>query len=385
MNHTMVEIVSCNDYEMESVNEAVKKIVNCFHGVFDLIRPGMKVLIKANICTPTLPERAATTHPSLIVALTKEVLKRGAKVLVGDDPIAPNVANETLQLSGINKALSTITADSTVFSLENGFASVNVPDSYILKKVNFARSVLEADFIINVPKLKTHILTQMSCGVKNYMGCVERNQRKEIHSLHGNDEFAAALLDIYKIRPADLTVVDAIVGMSGLGPSNGIPTKIGYLIASENVYATDYVAASILGYNPLKVTTVKLSRNYGLFDENGIIYDENTIDDCRKSNLQLAPYISDTVRKRFSKQLSLYLVINKEHCIRCEECARQCPAHAIHIENMSIDFKKCKMCFCCFELCPQNAVEFTIPSILGNPYILSKNEMRKYIEKGEGV
>lgn len=385
MSNVDVGIFECIDYKSGNVRNALQKILMLFEDEFRNIKPGTKVLLKANLCTPTVPEKAATTHPSLLVELSKILLDLGAQVKIADDPIAPNVASQTLQLSGINSAFKGMPVETAIFALDKGFRWVDVPKGIILSKANFANEVLDADYIINVPKLKTHILTQMSCSIKNFMGCIERAQRKEIHVYKEKDDFAAALLDIYRIKSANFTIVDGVVGMVGLGPSNGIPANIGYIVASTNAYAVDYAAAKILGYNPMKISTIKLSKKHKLFDDAKIEYCGINPENCNTLKLPLAPNISDAVRKRFAKQLSLYLKVNIQKCIKCGECVKQCPSNAISKNPIDIDYTKCQMCFCCFELCPKGAIEFTIPSILGNQYTLTKEEMYDHLNRGESI
>ena len=105
------------------------------------------------------------------------------------------------------------------------------------------------DFIVSVPKLKTHGLTQYTGAIKNMMGTIPGNGKKNVHLIAPKaDGFAKALVDIFQMSPPHLIVMDAIVGMGGNGPNAGQPRKVGLILASRDSVAMDAVASSIIGF-----------------------------------------------------------------------------------------------------------------------------------------
>ena len=122
-----------------------------------------------------------------------------------------------------------------------------------------AREVLEADLLINLPKLKTHFEVGLSCCLKNLMGTLVGQTNKK--ATHQN--LAANILNLNEaVRPA-IHIVDAVIAMEGLGPTRGTPRKLGLLLAGDNPFVVDLVAARIAGYAPEEVRTLDLARRRG--------------------------------------------------------------------------------------------------------------------------
>lgn len=384
MDKTIISIVKCNSYMQESVDKNIGQLIEGL-GRRDLyINPGDTVLIKANIGMANTPEKAATTHPAVVRSLVKEIKKRGGRAIIGDDPIIPRIAEETMEISGMNRVAREEQVDISVFANDEGFIDVKLPSYNILSRLNYSKRVLDVDLIISVPKLKTHILTGLSCSIKNMMGCVERVERKRIHELHSGHEFSQALLDIYSIRPPDITVVDAITSMVGLGPSHGTAADTGFLMASTNGYAVDAVASNILGYGPGDVGTVEISKKEGKFNEKDFNFPLLGPWELPGTKWPLSPQISDDVRKRFRNFLLMSLSVDRKICSGCGACIQHCPAHAMSGAPPEIDYKLCLICFCCFELCPNGAVKFKIPSVTGKHEMISKNQVVERLNRGEG-
>ena len=80
-----VVLTSCVDYSTSEVESALERVLEPLGGL-DWVKPGMRIVIKANLVTFLKPERAATTHPSLLCALVRMLTQRGADVVVGDSP-----------------------------------------------------------------------------------------------------------------------------------------------------------------------------------------------------------------------------------------------------------------------------------------------------------
>ncbi len=99
----------------------------------------------------------------------------------------------------------------------------------IFKQLEIDQTVLEAEVIINLPKLKTHSLTLLTLGVKNLFGCIPGPRKALWHLKAGEDRktFAKILVDVYQIIQPSLTILDGIVGMDGSGPNSGRPDSAG--------------------------------------------------------------------------------------------------------------------------------------------------------------
>ena len=120
--------------------------------------------------------------------------------------------------------------------------------------------MLDVDKIINVPKLKTHGMTVYSGAVKNMFGIIPGSYKGEYHlRFEDVDDFADLLVDLCLFAKPVLTVMDAVVGMEGYGPTNGRPRTVGLIISSPDPYALDVVAAEVIGLKGRQVPTIRKS------------------------------------------------------------------------------------------------------------------------------
>ncbi len=129
-------------------------------------------------------------------------------------------------------------------------------------KAGVAREVVEADFMINMPKLKTHFEVGMSVCMKNLMGCLvgQENKKKTHLSL------AANILNINKKIKPDLHIVDAVISMEGLGPTRGTPVKTGTIFIGTDPYLIDLICARFASFDYKKVRTLAEAEKRGIID-----------------------------------------------------------------------------------------------------------------------
>ena len=135
----------------------------------------------------------------------------------------------------------------------------------MLHRLDLINPLLEVDAVINLPKLKTHNLTVLTMGVKNLFGVVPGALKIGYHSkLVERERFCEGLLDILQFVRPTLTVLDAIIGMEGEGPTGGDPRQIGAVVTSTDVLAVDILGATLVGMEPDIVTTTRLAAARGL-------------------------------------------------------------------------------------------------------------------------
>jgi hypothetical protein len=119
----------------------------------------------------------------------------------------------------------------------------------------------EADVLINLPKIKTSIMTLVTLCYKNLFGLVPFRDRKRFH--RGID-LSYALIDIAKVVKPHLNLIDGIVAMEGMGAHSGTPYSLGLLIGSQDMTAADIVGTQVMGFNPLEPVTNQLALKDGL-------------------------------------------------------------------------------------------------------------------------
>ena len=364
-----VALIGCEDYEEARVYEAVGLAMEKTGG-FSMIQRGMRVVIKANLLKKNAPEDCVTTHPSVICALARHAMERGAKVVVGDSPGGPFT---TAHLSGVYAASGMKDAAQRIgFSLneDTGQTQEGNAQGVILKQLNYCRYLKQADLIINAAKLKTHGMTGYTGAVKNLFGTIPGMAKAEYHfRFPALGDFCQMLIDLAEfVRPA-LSVIDAIYGMEGEGPSAGDPRKIGCIIASQSPYAADLAGTDLIGLKPGEILTVKQAIERGLCpksaDELEMLAEtlaDYRVADYRTVQVRKEELLQGRVPRCLEKPLYRMLqpkpVFQEKDCIGCGECMRDCPPKAIRMEKGKprVDLKRCIRCFCCQELCPKKAV-----------------------------
>ncbi len=362
-----VSIVRTEDYKGEEIYQAIKKSLQLLGGLDNFIKPKSKVFVKINHISPPSPaEKGLVTHP----AFTKEVLRLlkewGHEVTVGDD--IQSKVEDGFVISNTRQACEELGVP-LINLKEKGFREVEF-QGRLLDKVYLSRACLEADYIINLPKLKTHSFTIYTGAVKNMYGIVPHGLRLKYHRQYiKNDDFSQMLVDILSCAPPHLNIMDGIIAMEGEGPSAGNLRKVGVILASPDAVALDAVATKIMGFNPLDIFTTYHAHNRGLGMgriENIAVVGEKIPDVQIKSFKHSAIAVGLFRRKLpsflyayFQEKLVLIPRIKKEKCTACLECIEICPMEAVQLRQdiAIIDSKKCIHCMCCHEVCRYDSIE----------------------------
>lgn len=206
--------------------------------------PGRSVLVKPNLVNST-NATVSCTNPLVVRAVCTHLLDGREKVLVADSP-AFGPASHVARAAGLDKALAPLGL--TVQSLKRPIRTV-LPCGV---DVGLSADALDADLIINVPRLKAHIQMRMTGAVKNLFGCVVGFRKAFAHNTLGEKGhlFREMIMDIPDALPPIISVMDAIRPMHGTGPIKGSPFKLGMLAASANAVALDTAAYALLGAHP---------------------------------------------------------------------------------------------------------------------------------------
>lgn len=367
-----VVVLECKDYQTELIKERITTGLNALGGLKNFVSGGEKVLLKPNLLMAKEPSAAITTHPTVVKAVAELVIERGAEVTIGDSPGGPfkkAALKRVYKKTGMKKA-----AQETGSELNWEFSgeTKSTEQGQILKKIELGKFVTDADLIINLPKFKTHGLTKMTGGVKNMFGAVPGLLKAEYHMrMPQIDDFADMLLDIAATTKPELTIVDGIKAMEGEGPSSGQEYDLKRLLISPNPYAVDVAMADIVGIKPEAVATIEAAKRRGLIaakEEIDYLGLETKFDEFKtpfiSSSAQLLEgrlpsFIADWIRK-LTKAKPIF---EEKKCVQCGKCITGCPPQVISKTEAGVraDLDGCIRCFCCQELCPENAVEIYRP------------------------
>jgi len=379
--NSKVSIIKCNSYDPALVFESVKKAVDLLGGVVNFIKPGSRVLVKPNILMAKEPEFGVTTHPEVVRVIIKILKEINCKILVGDGPsvwgrYVENV-DEVYSRCGISRVCK-----------EENVELVKFDKRRMREKFPLTTRIDECEYLVNVPKFKTHGMTILTGAIKNLFGLVSGTYKTELHKNYFKaDDFAKILVDVYQEAKPALTIIDGITAMEGDGPAtSGKLRAQNLLLAGSDCVALDSVLALIMGLKPLDILTTKVAaaRKLGEADIRQIsIFGEALKDVIGEPFLlpvsswknKLAEPIFNLARFL----IKYYPYVEHSKCIQCCACIKACPVKVISMEkqipprppfskggmggfNMKnnklvFKYKKCIACFCCQEVCPNAAIK----------------------------
>ena len=373
MTHT-VSVVKVEDPNCEDeVKRAISDSIDLLGGLSSLVRKNDKVVLKPNLEAPRRSDSAATTSMIFIERLVELTRKAGAKPVVAEGPFMNYDTTTVFKITGVEELCKRLGVD--LVDLNNTESlEVPVPRGKAHKKLRIPRVIMEADKLINIPKMKTHHLTTLTCAMKNLKGVLpgRDKQLSHVRGLH------QAIADINKVVHSDLVVVDGIVAMEGMGPTFGKVVPLGVVVAGTNDLAVDAVCARIMGIEPNDVEHLRIAFHDFSMDVEDVETVGTPLQDL-KATLQI-PHESRmyTLAQRSAHVLDRYFYqtvrpgrslfpllsglfgghprIDASKCSACGLCVRSCPVDAIDLPAKRIRASKCVDCLVCSELCPLQAV-----------------------------
>ena len=278
------------DDDIKKIKAAVGEAIKLSIGSLDnIIKEGDTVLIKPNLAFQAPPESFAVVDPRTIeavVSYVKENSKAG-KVVVGDNPsLGMHVgrAKPAFKDSRMEEAAKLGGADEVIYFDEHDVVPVEIEGAKVFKHATVFKPFLDADVVINLPKMKVHLAGTVTLGLKNWNGiipnCHPDAQQQGAHRI----ELGQKMADLYRVRHADLVIVDAVIGMEGQGPHAGTPIEMNLIVAGTDTVAVDSVACSIMGFDPMEIPAVRCAgtEGQGEIDLNKIDVVGNSIESVMK-------------------------------------------------------------------------------------------------------
>jgi len=363
-----VALVPCRSYDEAEVTQALHAALDLLGGWEPLLPPEGLIYLKPNLAGPFPPEKGVTTHPAVVKAVARLFQSAGREVRVGDSPAGParpGYLKFLYRRTGMEEV-----AQELGVSLDRDLepVEVKISDPRSLRVVTLNRSFAETPVLVNLPKFKTHLFARLTGAVKNLYGAVSGIMKVAYHTrLKKPDDFMGLLLDLVDYLQPRLSVVDAVVGMEGNGPTWGRARPVGYLLAGVNPLAVDWVMSRMMGFPQDAVPLFQVAAPppvevRGLTLEAARVPDfllpsPNTLED----GLEGLSWLPRRLKEYLGKELLPRPAINPRLCAGCSLCEESCPQQAIHLQNQTavVDLNLCIRCWCCNEVCPQGAVELS--------------------------
>jgi len=246
----------------ESYSHNLENILHAGLKLFRLDVRGKTVLLKPNL-VDYIPGNHINTHPFLVSATAECFRRFGAKsVLIGEGPGHQRDTVLVLLESGFTEELRQLKVP---FVDLNRDALVMTPllAAYMgMKHVWLPRTVLEADFVVSMPKVKTHHWSGVTLSMKNMFGVVpgaKYGWPKNILHWKGIQE---SILDICATVPVHFVIADAIVAMEGNGPLNGKPRPLNRILLADDPVAADATCARLMGLDPARITHIRIGAQF---------------------------------------------------------------------------------------------------------------------------
>lgn len=356
-------------YDDTALYDAVSRHFEA-HDIKSKIPAGAKVLLKPNLVVDKDAAFSVTTNPRFVYAVIRYLKNIGVEdITVADCPGGALLLFSEMETVYRKTGYSFL---SEFAKLNTDFESkdINSPEDSVNKDFNIINAVSEADFIINIPKFKTHNMTCITAGVKNLFGCIPGLQKPAFHAKYpAVNDFSNMLVELAQTVKPDFTIVDAIDIMEGDGPTNGKKRHLGLTFSSCDVFSMDAYIVNLLGIPKDFVATVSASRRKNLVQEDMEIIGDADFSFEKPILLpsgfnatsgfgKLTAKVKTTAEKLISSVFMSYPQMN-EKCVLCKKCVVTCPKNALSIENKKIVLNKkvCIGCLCCDEVCPNAAVD----------------------------
>ena len=282
---------------------------------------GKSVLVKPNLGFLAATGSGIVTHAEVVRGVVRFMKEAGAKPFIGDSCIFGVNAREAFERAGAAAVAREEGVD--IVNLDEGepiFFDVENP--YAVDRVKISSYAVQADAIVTVPVMKTHMYAGVSLSFKNMKGCLFQREKMRFHHLreearfapwHGIKNLDRAVADLSSVLYPDLSVLDGIVAMEGMGPILGETKPLGLVMASEDPIAADIAGLFLMGFKPEDIPHVALAAK-----KRGQVASFEDLDLDRDAFTALRSPFRRAVAEDISAEYPEFMIKSGETCSACE-------------------------------------------------------------------
>ncbi len=254
---TRVALTKCADYGEGKIADAIARQFKLLGGLSRFVSRGQTVLLKPNFIAPRSRRYATQTDPAVIIEVARLLKDIGARPFVADSPAWGNtfVCARKLKLEEPLRRMS------VPIRQLNRPVKCRIGDT----TVGISAVALDADVIINLPKLKSHQQLVATFAVKNMFGCVSGKRKAYWHFARGKraDDFCRLLIDIFRFLSPVVTLIDGVVAMDGPGPIRGRARPLGFIIGGCDPIACEVVCSKLISIDADNLPIVRTAQQIG--------------------------------------------------------------------------------------------------------------------------
>jgi uncharacterized protein (DUF362 family) len=243
---------------------------------------GKKILLKPNLVEPHRTAGHINTHPLVVRGAVEAFLSLGAdKVMVAEGSGHYRDTHLVLEESGMIDVLFEDRIPFTDLNSSDWFITPNLGNNTRLSTLTFPALLRQVDWIVSMPKLKTHHWAGVTLSMKNMFGVMPGmfyGWPKNVLHINGINQ---SIIDINTTMTPHFAIVDGITGMEGDGPIMGTPKQAGVIVLGRNPASVDATCARIMGIDPNRVRHLDAARKIGPIRESYISQRGETIASAR--------------------------------------------------------------------------------------------------------
>ncbi|MBM3292162.1 DUF362 domain-containing protein [Candidatus Bathyarchaeota archaeon] len=234
------------------IDEAVQRSIRLIGGMN--IKKETKVIIKPNICNPKNPHGMVITDFKIIESVINIIKEKNCDLIVVESDNIDNTADNRAKNSGLLKLLNELNV--SFFNLsKDECKTYNVAGL----ELNLPKTMLEAEYVINLAKIKTCAHTLVTLSIKNLFGCFKEAKKSKYHK-----KLDEVLPFLAKTLRSDLNIVDGISCMEGNGPTVGNPKHLGIIVSGYNPVSVDSFCSKLMGFDPTRIKHISNCFNLGI-------------------------------------------------------------------------------------------------------------------------